>query len=102
MAPADEAGAPRYPTVLAATFVVAEIADVLTALVVSHELNPLIGAGPPVVSIVLKVALICFVLAVVRVIGPRRPVLARLVLVVGILAGIVGTISNTDLTPFRP
>jgi hypothetical protein len=53
------------------------------------------------VSIVLKVALILFVLAVVRVIGPRRPVLARVVLAVGIVAGVVGAISNTDLTPIR-
>jgi hypothetical protein len=54
-----------------------------------------------VVSIVLKVALICFVLAVVAVIGPRRPLLARVVLVVGIVAGLVGAISNTHLTPFH-
>ena len=92
----------RYPTVLAAAFVVAQVADALTALVVSRELNPIIGAVPPIVSILLKVALICFVLAVVRVVAPQRPTLARVVLVVGIVAGFVGTISNTDLTPFRP
>ena len=40
-------------------------------------------------------------LAVVRVIYPVRPTLARVVLVVGIVAGLAGTISNTDLTPFR-
>jgi hypothetical protein len=53
------------------------------------------------VSIALKVALICFVLAVVRVVAPQRPVLARVVLVVGIVAGFLGMISNTDLTPIR-
>ena len=90
-----------FSALLAATFVVAQVADALTALVVSRELNPIIGVAPPVVSIALKVALIFFVLAVVRVIGPRRPVLARTVLVVGIVAGVVGTISNTDLTPIR-
>jgi len=89
------------PVVLAAAFVVAQVADALTALVVSRELNPIIGVAPPAVSIVLKVALILFVLAVVRVVGPRRPVLARVVLVVGIVAGVVGAISNTDLTPIR-
>jgi hypothetical protein len=54
-----------FPSVLAATFVVAQIADALTALVVSRELNPIIGVVPPAVSIGLKVVLICFVLAVV-------------------------------------
>ncbi|MFL5670473.1 MAG: hypothetical protein ACJ77C_00090 [Chloroflexota bacterium] len=97
-----EVGARGYPAVLAAAFVVAQVADALTALVVSRELNPIIGAVPPLVSILLKVALICFVLAVVRVVAPQRPTLARVVLVVGIVAGFVGTISNTALTPFRP
>ncbi len=90
-----------FPRLLAATFVVAQAADALSALVVSRELNPIIGVVPPVVSIALKVVLICFVLAVVRVIGPQRPLLARVVLIVGIVAGVVGTISNTDLTPLR-
>jgi membrane-associated PAP2 superfamily phosphatase len=53
------------------------------------------------VSVVLKVVLICFVLAVVQVLRPQRPVLARVVLAIGVVAGIVGTISNTDLTPIR-
>ena len=90
-----------FPVVLAATFVVAQAADALSALVVSRELNPIIGAVPPAVSIVLKFALICFVLWVVQVSRPVRPVLARVVLVVGIVAGLAGMISNTDLTPFR-
>ena len=92
---------PSFPIVLAATFVVAQAADALSALVVSRELNPIIGAVPAPVSILLKVLLIGFVLAVVRVIYPVRPLLARVVLVVGIVAGLAGTISNTDLTPFR-
>jgi hypothetical protein len=86
---------------LAAAFVVSQVADAISALVVSRELNPVIGAAPPVVSVVLKVVLICFVLAVVQVIRPQRPVLARVVLAIGVVAGIVGTISNTDLTPIR-
>ena len=87
--------------VLAAVFVVTQLADALSALVVSRELNPVIGAAPPVVSVILKVVLICFVLAVVQVIRPQRPVMARVVLVIGVVAGVVGTISNTDLTPIR-
>jgi hypothetical protein len=90
-----------FPSVLAATFVVAQAADAISALVVSRELNPIIGPVPPVVAIGLKVLLVCFVLAVVRVIYPQRPVLAHVVLVVGIVAGVFGTITNTDLTPFR-
>jgi hypothetical protein len=90
-----------YPVRLAATFAVAQSADALTAFVVSRELNPIIGAAPPIVAVLLKVVLVCFVLAVVRVIHPERPLLARVVLVVGIVAGLAGTISNTDLTPFR-
>jgi hypothetical protein len=90
-----------FPFALAATFAVAQVADALSALVVSRELNPIIGAAPPAVSVALKVILVCFVLAVVQVIRRERPLLARLVLVVGVGAGLVGTISNTDLTPFR-
>jgi hypothetical protein len=90
-----------YPRVLAAAFVIAEVADTLSALVVRRELNPIIGVALPLVSIALKVALVCFVLAVVQVIRQDRPLLARLVLVVGVVAGLVGAISNTHLTPFH-
>src|SRR3954454_21611112 len=89
------------PVVLAATFVVAQAADAISALVVSRELNPIIGAVTLPVTIVLKVLLICFVLGVVRIIYPVRPVFARVELVVGIVAGLAGMISNPDLTPFR-
>jgi hypothetical protein len=91
----------EFPYLLAVTFVAVQVADALTALFVARELNPIIGVVPPVVSIALKVVLICFVLAVVQVIRPQRPLLARAVLFVGIVAGLVGTISNTELTPFR-
>ncbi len=80
---------------------VAQIADALSAVVVSRELNPLIGSVPPIVSIVLKVSLICFVLAVVEISSRPRPTLARVVLLVGIVAGFAGALTNTDLTPFR-
>jgi len=95
------ATAGRTNIALTATFVVAQVADVLTALVVSRELNPIIGVASPAGAIALKVVLICFVLAVVQVIRPQRPRLARLVLLVGIVAGFAGAISNTDLTPIR-
>jgi len=89
-------------TWLAVAFVVAQTLDALSALVVSRELNPLIGSVPPVVSIALKVGLIAFVLVVVGVSQrAERPVIGRLVLAVGILAGLFGALSNTDLTPFR-
>jgi hypothetical protein len=90
-----------FPVVLAAAFVFTQLADAISALVVSRELNPVIGASPPAVSILLKVVLICFVLAVVHVIRPQRPMLARVVLVIGVVAGVAGTLSNTDLTPIR-
>ncbi len=90
-----------FPRLLAATFVVAQVADALSAAVVARELNPLIGSVSPAISIALKVGLICFVLAVVEISGRPRPTLARAVLVVGIVAGFAGAVSNTDLTPFR-
>jgi uncharacterized oligopeptide transporter (OPT) family protein len=90
-----------FPRLLAAIFVVAQVADALTALVVSRELNPIIGSAPPGVAIALKVLLIVFVLAVVEISSRKRPTLARVVLLVGIVAGFAGALSNTDLTPFR-
>jgi len=88
--------------VLAVAFVVAQTLDALSALVVSRELNPLIGSVSPLVSIALKVGLIVFVLAVVGVSQrAERPAIGRLVLAVGIVAGFFGALSNTDLTPFR-
>jgi uncharacterized membrane protein YgdD (TMEM256/DUF423 family) len=90
-----------FPILLAATFVVAQIADAFSAMVVARELNPLIGSVSPIVSIALKVGLICFVLAVVEISRRQRTTLARVVLVVGIVAGFAGALSNTDLTPFR-
>lgn len=82
---------------LVATFTLAELADFVTGLAVSRELNPI--AAPivhqPVISLALKLALIAFVVATVEISGRARPGLARAVLVVGILAGVVGAFSNT-------
>ena len=89
---------------LASSFILAQAADVLTFVrfqaldaspIVSKELNPLIGAVQPAISIALKVGLILFVLAVVEISRrAERPVIGRVVLVVGIIAGLVGTLSN--------
>jgi len=84
--------------ILAALFVVAQLADLVTALMVARELNPIVAVlgSRPLTAVVVKVALIGFVLAVVHLASPTRPVLAR----VGIVAGAFGTLSNTHLTPF--
>jgi hypothetical protein len=92
----------RPTTALAALFVIAQLADLLTALLVARELNPIVAAfgSSPLTAVVVKLALIGFVLAVVRIASPSRPTLARVVLVIGIVAGAFGALSNTHLTPF--
>ena len=88
--------------ILAALFVVAQLADLFTALLVARELNPIVAAlgSSPLTAVIVKLALIGFVLAVVRIASPTRPMLARVVLVIGIAAGAFGALSNTHLTPF--
>lgn len=91
---------PLWPAVL--VFAAAQVADLVTALLVARELNPLaagILASPPA-AIAVKLALIAFVAAVVRIASPVRPLLARVVLLVGVVAGLAGALSNTHLTPF--
>ena len=92
----------RTTSILAALFVVAQLADLFTALLVARELNPIVAAlgSSPLTAVVVKVALIGFVLLVVRIAAPTRPTLARIVLVIGITAGAFGALSNTHLTPF--
>jgi hypothetical protein len=95
--------APDRPTaILAGLFVIAQLADLLSALVVARELNPIVAAlgSSPVAAIAVKLVLIGFVLAVVRIAAPTRPLVAPLVLVIGIVAGAFGALSNTHLTPF--
>jgi hypothetical protein len=89
-------------TWLALAFTAAQFADLLTSFAVAHELNPVAKgvAAMPMVGVALKTALIALVVATADIVSPHRPVLARLILVVGIVAGIVGAISNTSLTPF--
>jgi hypothetical protein len=85
-----------------AAFTIAELADFATGLAVRLELNPIAAAirHEPILALALKLALIAFVVATVEICRGSRPGLARIVLVVGTLAGLIGALSNTHLTPF--
>jgi hypothetical protein len=87
---------------LAALFTLSQLADLLTASVVARELNPIAAAlaSHPMLGFALKIALIAFVVAVADICDRRRPGLARIVLIVGTLAGLAGALSNTHFTPF--
>jgi hypothetical protein len=89
-------------TWLVATFTVAQLADLVSAIAVARELNPIAAslAAQPLLGFALKVALIAFVVATAEICDRRRPGLARLVLVIGTVAGLAGALSNTHLTPF--
>jgi hypothetical protein len=87
---------------LVALFTVAQVLDLVSALVVAREMNPIVAGmvAQPVLGSALKLALIAFVVATAEICDRRRPGLARLVLIVGAVAGLVGALSNTHLTPF--
>jgi hypothetical protein len=87
---------------LAIAFTAAQFADLITALAVAHELNPVAKGvtDEPMVGVALKAGLIAFVVATADICAPQRPGLARFILVIGIVAGVVGALSNTSLTPF--
>lgn len=87
---------------LVALFSIAQLADLASALVVARELNPIAASilERPLLALALKLALIALVVAVAELCDRRRPVLARVVLVIGIAAGFLGALSNTHLTPF--
>jgi Domain of unknown function (DUF5658) len=87
---------------LVATFSIAQLADLVSALVVAHELNPIASTlvERPLLAFALKIALIAFVVAVAEICDRERPLVARFVLVIGALAGLIGALSNTHLTPF--
>jgi hypothetical protein len=89
-------------TWLVIAFTAAQFADLLTSFAVAHELNPVAKgvAETPMVGVAIKTALIAFVVSTADIVSEHRPVLARLILVVGIVAGIFGAFSNTSLTPF--
>ena len=95
---------------LVALFTLAELSDLVTAQMVRHELNPIAASlsATPLLSFALKAgatlmsyknALIAFVVATAVICERERPGLARLVLVIGTIAGVVGALSNTHLTP---
>jgi hypothetical protein len=87
---------------LVIAFSAAQVADLLTALAVAKELNPIAAAvaAEPMVGVALKTALIALVAATADICDRIRPGLARFVLVVGTVAGLIGALSNTHLTPF--
>ena len=86
---------------LVAAFTLAELSDLVTAQMVRRELNPIAASlsATPLLSFALKIALIAFVVATAVICERERPGLARLVLVIGAIAGVVGALSNTHLTP---
>ncbi len=86
---------------LVAAFTLAELSDLMTAQMVRRELNPIAASlsATPLLSFALKVALIAFVVATAVICERERPGLARVVLVIGTIAGVVGALSNTHLTP---
>ena len=83
-------------------FTVAQLLDLVSALVVAREMNPIVASmvAQPILGLALKLALIAFVVATAEICDRQRPGLARLVLIVGAIAGLVGALSNTHLTPF--
>ena len=87
---------------LVGVFTVAQVLDLVSALVVAREMNPIVAGmvAQPVLGLALKLSLIAFVVATAEICDRRRPGLARLVLIVGAIAGVVGALSNTHLTPF--
>ena len=93
----------NFPLIwVAAVFAFAQLADLVTALGVTRELNPIAAAvmSQPIVGAAVKVGLIVFVVAVALIVQRRRPALARLLLGFGALAGLAGVITNSHLTPF--
>ena len=87
---------------LVAAFTLAQLADLASALVVARELNPIAATvvGQPVLALAVKLALVALVVAVAEICDRRRPLVARGVLLVGTVAGVLGALSNTHLTPF--
>ena len=87
---------------LVALFTITQVLDLVSALVVAREMNPIVAGmvAQPVLGLALKLALIAFAVATAEICDRRRPGLARLVLIVGAIAGLVGALSNTHLTPF--
>ena len=95
--------ATTFPLVwLVAAFSLAQLADLVSALAVARELNPIAASivARPLLALGLKLGLVALVVAVAEICDRRRPLLARVVLVIGTVAGVLGALSNTHLTPF--
>ncbi len=93
----------RYPLIWAALiFTLAELLDLATATQVARELNPLAAElmQIPLAGLASKLALVAFVVAVADICARRRPRLALGLLLFGTLIGLVGMLSNTNLSPF--
>jgi hypothetical protein len=90
-------------TWLAIAFTFAQFADLVTSLAVAHELNPVAKgvADEPMLGVAIKTSLIAFVIATASIVDPQRPRLARILLFVGIAAGLFGALSNSSFTPFQ-
>jgi len=92
-----------FPLVwLVAAFTLAQALDLLLALAVARELNPIAASivERPLLGLALKLALVALVVAVAEICDRRRPLLARVVLLIGTAAGLFGALSDTHLTPF--
>lgn len=87
---------------LVVAFSVAQLADLVSALAVARELNPIAASivGRPMLALALKLSLVALVVSVAEICERSRPILARVVLVIGTIAGLLGALSNTHLTPF--
>ena len=87
---------------LVAAFTLAQLADLMSALVVARELNPIAATivGRPLLALAVKLALVALVVAIAEISDRRRPFVARMVLLFGTVAGLLGALSNTHLTPF--
>jgi hypothetical protein len=90
-------GDPRATFLLAAGFVMATAADVITflALPPGMEANPIVAELPVTTAVVARLLLIGAVLCLTYVLRDRWRLAADAVLIVGIAVGIVGAWSNT-------
>ena len=88
---------------LVVAFTVAQLLDLASAIFVAKEMNPIAAslATQPVSGLALKLALIALVVATADICDRTRPGLARVVLLVGIVAGLFGALSNTAWSPFQ-
>lgn len=87
---------------LVASFTLAQLADLFSALLVARELNPIAATivNQPLLALAVKLALVALVVAIAEISDRRRPLVARAVLLFGTVAGLLGALSNTHLTPF--